>query len=370
MSSVATAPAPSKVEGSPMSSEIAKADRTPPVITTPDEFQSARQRWEGQNFHLLVPFTNISGLAPQHGILTSVIRINPDPTVGEVYAGLPFLKDGEKAIAKNGLRRIAEGLGVSIDLRHVSVGQMRHYWHVVAMASYRGIDGAPVRREASMEWDLRDGSDRLKGWTEKQISEARKHGLRACETRAINAAIRECGTGIKQKYSAAELARPFIAVRVMHTPDMSDPEIRKLVTQSALQGTQALYLPQGGVPGPAQVRNAFETDEEPPLVGRGATPAAVEQAEPAAAPEGLRVVKVDQKHGETNGRKWCRYVVVFSHGLEASTFDQKIGQLAIEAVERKAVVRIETFDNDRGTDLKALAIAETQVVLPIDGDRL
>jgi hypothetical protein len=58
----------------------------------------------------------------------------------------------------------------------------------------------------------------------------RKNGLRACESRAINAAIRECGCGIKQKYTRAELEKPFLVVRVAFQPDMRDPAIKEMVT--------------------------------------------------------------------------------------------------------------------------------------------
>src|SRR3954453_16010110 len=78
---------------------------------------------------------------------------------------------------------------------------------------------------------------------------ARKHGLRNCEARAINAAIRECGCGIKEKYSRQELEKPFAVVRVAFLPDMTDPDIKRMVTERALGGTTALYaLPPTALP--------------------------------------------------------------------------------------------------------------------------
>src|SRR5262249_13579315 len=97
----ATAPAEPKHMSTEQGLEKTSA-RTPAVITTPDEFFAARQRWQEQHYNVLTPFTNISGLAAQHGIITSVIQVNADKTVGEVYDGLPFLAGNEVALAKIG----------------------------------------------------------------------------------------------------------------------------------------------------------------------------------------------------------------------------------------------------------------------------
>jgi hypothetical protein len=101
-----------------------------------------------------------------------------------------------------------------------------------------------VTREATFEWDLRDGSDRMKGWTPTR-SPRPEERLRACESRAINAAIRECGCGIKQKYTRAELEKPFLVVRVAFQPDMNDPAIKEMVTQQAMSGVSA-HVSRGG----------------------------------------------------------------------------------------------------------------------------
>src|SRR6185369_11283233 len=95
------AAAPATTEPKHMSDEQGlekAAPKTPAVITTPEEYRGALLRWHEHHFNVLTPFANISGLAPQHGILSTVIQVNTDKSVGEVYdgtGGLPFLKDGE-----------------------------------------------------------------------------------------------------------------------------------------------------------------------------------------------------------------------------------------------------------------------------------
>lgn len=367
----------------------ALAIRLPDRITTPEEFQRAVTACQSQ-CHLLTPFANISSIAPMHAVWTSVVQINPDKAAGEIYDGviegrdarLPWLKEGEVALAKNGLRKIAEGLGIDVRLEYLSVGRVRHYWHVRAVATYKSLDGSVVTREASMEWDLRDGSERLKGFGTNQISEARKNGLRNCETRAINAAIRECGCGVKQAYRREELLKPFVALRVMFQPDYADPETKRLLTERAMTGTSALYATSA--PAPA-LRGAFEDEpatSTPQPVGRGSTAAASGQALPRSstvAPpppvddrpptaSSVRITDVKTKSGETKGRKWTRYIIVDSHGVEHSTFDADLGEAARRAKASGAWVELTEESDGTYANLVEIAPAGQQPELPSIGD--
>src|SRR3990167_7058141 len=224
---------------------LARTD-SPGVITTPRQFTESLARWSERHFHVLSAFTNISGLPAQHAIIASLVQVSTDLAIGEVYdgsGGMPFLKADEVALTKIGLHKIAECGGVSTSTIRTDPRTIPYFWEMKAVGTYRGVDGAVVTREATMEWDLRDASDRIKGFTPNQIKEARKHGLRDCEARAVNAVIRECGCGVKQKYTRKELEKPFVVLRVVFQPDMRDPETRRLVAEKALGGTNALYAP-------------------------------------------------------------------------------------------------------------------------------
>ena len=135
--------------------------RTPAVITTPAEYREALATWAA-NYNVLTPFTNISGIAASFGLIATVVKLNPDKAAGEVYDGLPFLKANEVAPAKVGLRKLAECGGISTSTTRTDPRTIPHYWEFKAVASYRGLDGSTITREATFEWDLRDGSDRLK----------------------------------------------------------------------------------------------------------------------------------------------------------------------------------------------------------------
>lgn len=308
--------------------------RTPAVITTPEEFRGSLSKWQNERYNVLSPFTNMAGLAPSFGLMATVVKLDPNPAAGEVYAGVPWLKGDEVSPAKIGLRKLAECGGISTDSERLDRGERRYYWSFKGIAQYRGLDGSIVRRTATFEWDLSDGSDRLKGWTPKQVEEGRKHGLRNCEARAINAAIRECGCGIKQKYSKAELERPFVVVRVSFMPDMSDPAVKQMVTERALHGTSTLYggreLGAGNPHGAIDAEHEAVTDE-PRAVGRSTTTAPAKSEPPKderPADYAVRIVDVKSVSGTTNRRNWTKYVVVDDRGEEHGTFDQKIAEYA------------------------------------------
>lgn len=377
-----TATAPVKTEPRTMSTDQTglekAAPKTPAVITTPEEYRGAVLRWQEQHFNVLTPFANISGLMPSHGIFSSAIQISLDASTQETYTGLPFLKRDDVAIAKRGLRKIAEGLGISTRLEYISVADKPHYWHVKAIASYRGLDGGTVEREASQEWDLRDGSDRMRGWTPNQISEQRKHGLRACETRAINAAIRECGCGIKQSYTRDELSRPFLAVRVMFMPNMDNPDERRAVLDRALGSTNAMY-PSRALPatGPAFDDEPLEP-AGPKQVGGGPSnpnaatpPAKVSAPDPDVPPcEGaVRIVEIKTSTGTRKDKTvWTRYAIIDSQGVQHSTFDKSIAEFAQKAKETKQWVELsEEVDGDF-RNLIEIAPAGQQPALPEMGN--
>lgn len=374
-------------QAAPQALTKASEAKTPEIITRPDEYTTALKGW-GDKFNVLTPFTSVSGIAPQHGLVASQVRINTDAAYGsekiagggETYGGLPFLNGSrgqqteELAIAKNGLRKLAECAGISYRTERTDPRTIPHYWEFKAIASYRGIDGSVVTREATMEWDLRDGSERMKGWKPNQITEGRKNGLRNCEARVINAVIRECGCGIKQKYTRAELSKPFLVLRVAFQPDMTDPEQRRMVAEAGLRSTSTLYGPPVRSLGAGSLHDDTVDDDvvdEPRRVGQGtaaaeATAAAKSEPDPDAPPsaDAVRVVKVDSRNGETKGRAWTRYTVMDSTGAECSTLDKTVAEEADKARQSKAWVELVCETNGNYRNLIEIIPAGSEPKLP------
>lgn len=335
------------------------------IIRTPGEYTEAMKTWAG-HYHVLSPFTSVTGLAESHAIIASRVNISANPDDGDVYGDVPYLKGGEVALSKIGLRKIAECAAITTRTARMDPRTIMFYWEVKAVASYRSIDGSTVSREATVEWDLRDGSPRLKGWTANQISEARKHGLRAAETRAINAAIREFG--VHQKYTRDELRKPFLVLRNVYQPDTRDPEIKKLVTENFLRGTAQLYA---GTPEPQQEWDDLDADApgqgEPKPVGKGSA------APPADEPpvEGaVRIEDVQEKPGTSAaGRAYVRYLITDSNGVEHSTFDGDLCDIASDAKKSRAWVSLRFQKKGEYTNLVGIDPAGQQPALPMDAER-
>lgn len=357
----------------------ASNDRTPAVITQPQQFTDALRRWEG-HYHVLTPFTNISGLGQSYGLFVSQVRINPDKSFGEVYDGLPFLSAGEVSIAKNGLRKLADAMGISIETLRTDPRTIPCYWEFKAVAIYRGLDGSPVRREATKEWDLRDGSAQMKGWKAAQIEEARKHGLRNCEARAINAAIRECG--IRQKYTKAELTKAFVAVRVAFQPDMSDPDIKRVVTEANLHATSALYPSRPAIAAAhVDVDVEAEAPVEPRVVGSSSAPASPAASMPETtttsagaadtppSEDAVRIVDAKAVPGTSKktGKPYTKYEITDSRGEVHSTFDAGLYDAAVKARDARAWVEVSIETQNGFKNLVEIAPAGQSPKLPDPG---
>lgn len=296
---------PSKAMESKMTDPAAAAtqalDRRPAVdaqiIRSPQEFVAQLEKWQRANYHVLSPFANFNALPPHWGILPTKVTIDPNADkagAGEVYQDGVFTKGDDVALTKMGLAKIAMAAGMTVESFRTDPRTISNLWEVKATARFIGINGTPQSRDAMEEFDLRDGSERAKQMQPKQLQQARIKGLRNCEARACNAAVRNYG--IKQKYTKAELQKPFVVIQMIYLPDMNNPIERQQVAERALAGSSTLYGH-----GPA----ALPAAASEPLDIIGATGGdVIEHAASTATPSdpGRLIVKVD-------------------HDMEAGTFD-------------------------------------------------
>lgn len=256
------------------------------AISTPEDYANRLQAWTRAHCNVLTPFVTFSALPPQHAMIASRVEINPNPAFGEVYRDELFCDEDEVAIAKNGLMKIAQAAGISIDTLRTDPRTIPNYWEFKAIGTWRGIDGVPMMQTATLEYDLRDGAPRSVTMSAKRVVRARQYGSRGAESRAINALIRQFG--VKQKYKLAEIAKPFVVLRVVFQPDMNDPEQRRMLAQQAMRGTSALFahMPMDVAPA-LPIIDADTVDATKPA----------ETAKPAEPPSeySMRVVGVEEK---------------------------------------------------------------------------
>jgi hypothetical protein len=250
------------------------------IIRSQGDYAQRLQTWRRERYHILTPFAAFSALPAHLGIVPTLVQLddNPDGPSGDVYQDKVFTRGDDVAVAKIGLSKIAQAAGMSIRTVRTDNRAIPNYWEVKATVRFIGIDGTPQEVESMEEYDLRETSERAKQMQPKQLVQQRIKGLRNCEARAINAAIRQYG--IKQKYSREELRKPFVVLRIVHMPDMTDPLVRQQVTERALAGTTALYGPsaaalpahqgvedlgQIGVDDPAEAARAIDSAPRLPL---------------------------------------------------------------------------------------------------------
>lgn len=207
------------------------------VIETPQDYSRYLEQQRTAHAHILSPVTDLGALPPNWVLVPSAVKINPDESAGEVYKDGLFCRGDEVALTKVGLRKIATAAGIGWTVVREDSGHVQNYWAMKCTISFRGHDGMMKPREASYEWDLRDGSPRVAGMSAKELSRARLNGYRRCEAGAINAGIREYG--LKQKYTKQELQRPFVVFNLVFKPETE--EQKNMLAQAALTGTTMLY---------------------------------------------------------------------------------------------------------------------------------
>lgn len=332
-------------------------------ITTPAEYEQSLRTWQAEHAHILTPAVSFSDLPPQSALVASKICLNPDPkSGGDVYQDGLFIKGEDVAIAKVGLSKIAQCAGISVDTERTDSRTVQFFWEVKATATWVGFDGTPQRCTGTVEYDLRDGSPRLKGFSAAQIDQARKFGLAGAETRAINRAIRQFG--VKQKYTKTEIQKPFVVVRVVFRPDMNDPVQRAIVTQQRMAGTTALYPHAGGgtaLPPPVEEPRAtvidghVVSDAKPvsptpaPVTAKAATTAIDEMPSAAAGPVRYTVTKVlKQKQEDGSFRFFLQTEQTIDSLLETN---EPIAIAAAAAKKASRAVELDLEKTSTGTQV-------------------
>lgn len=274
--------------------------------------------------HLLSPTIDPSYVPEFHEVSIRLVdvddRVEEQGGRGDVYRAAGWKPD-ERALTRHALDRIAGAAGLSWDpLRsgRVDDGSDPYYCHFRAVGYVRDLDGSRRTVTGEKVIDLRDGHPSIftadesrmkrkwidsgpnrgangpienpgfvKGWSEQRLSEARLHMVQMAETKAKNRVIRSLG--VKQKYRADELQKPFAVLALVLTGASSDPQMERLAKErmldAALQTSREIY--GADAPGQRQLRAPEETP----------APAEVRTA-PPALPSGPVVPEIDDDERE------------------------------------------------------------------------
>lgn len=202
--------------------------------------------------------------------------------------------DGDMIDFTGQLRLLPTGIG-SVDARDGSadIGE----WTPEKWVEAQRI--ADAQRKKTPEQDQWKIKAEVNGWTAERVMQVRKYGRQLAKTKSINGLARKLG--VRQSYTIEELRqRPFLILRALFQPDMSDPEIRRMITAAHLGSRDLLY------PGasPSQ-RQAIPIADEPrshahgePAIEGSVVPEEQERMETAAAPDDAEDVSFEDPKPE------------------------------------------------------------------------
>jgi hypothetical protein len=259
--------------------------------------------------NVLAPTTLIDFVPPDHMLSIRVVQFPVEGMQGATSNGTWYKTDGGKyALHRSALDMLAAAAGISTVSSIVSSPE-RFYWRATNTIRMKTFEGTWRTIVASREVDLRDGSADAKKLLDgnngaKALQNARIHGPQVCETKARNRAIR-AAIGIKGAYSPDEAERPFVFPALTWKPDVSDPEVKRMVAATELGIVEQVYgrRDQGQGPVLAAPDNTIDMlvhdggdDDEPVTTARPAQ-------QQRAAQETRRIAETVDATSETRERE-------------------------------------------------------------------
>lgn len=197
------------------------------------------------------------------------VKLNPDPTKGDVYIQQKGRKEWTDdrgkhypatpdlyAVTKNGLKKLADGAGIEmISSEHVipttcqkCVAVNQNCGKVVQCGNCRNKDVAyrvtiSVPQLTGEILNVADTHEIIvdnttPGMTDKQRAEFMKHLPQICEAKALNGAIRTA-LHIKGTYTLAELQKPFVVAYLV--PNLDHEGVKKRAIESMFQSSHRLF---------------------------------------------------------------------------------------------------------------------------------
>ena len=201
--------------------------------------------------------------------------------------------DGDLIDFTGQVRRLPTGIG-SLDARDGApdIGE----WTPVEWA--KRVDVANKQRAMTPkedQWKIRP--EPINGWTAERVIQVRKYGRQLAKTKSLNGLARKLG--VRQTYTIAELTRkPFVIMRPMFMPDLSNPRIAEMITAANLGARNLLYpgsaaLQEAPIAGDAAPVSHGHGDPHETIAGEVISPEAPERMQTDAAPEDTEEVVFD-----------------------------------------------------------------------------
>ena len=222
------------------------------------------EKYKGQGANVLMPSTMIGGLSEFHQPVIEAVQLSPNPADGDVYEDK---QNNKFRLTKQALVKLSNCAGVSwhpYETKRVDNRMDRDYVAYQAVGGIRKADGSSIAFKAEYDMDFevieeelraqytaraQKGNDDAKRkyieeGVRKELLFKRKHKVKLCEAGAMNRVIRSL-LGLKGGYSAAELQKPFVTVRIVIRPDYTDKDVRRQMMSAAVKSMTGIYGDSG-----------------------------------------------------------------------------------------------------------------------------
>jgi hypothetical protein len=218
------------------------------------------EKYQHQGANILMPSTMIGGLSEFHTPVIEIVQLSANPSDGDVYKDT---QSGKFRLTKQALVKLANCAGISwhpYETKRVDNRSDRNYVAYQAVGGIRKADGSSIAFKAEYDMDFeviqeelvnqytakaQQGSDEYKkkyieDSVKREILFKRKHKVKLCESGAMNRVIRSL-LGLKNGYTAAELSKPFVTVRIVIRPDYTDKDVRRQMMSAAVKSMTGIY---------------------------------------------------------------------------------------------------------------------------------
>jgi len=220
--------------------------------------------------NLITPVQHVDYIPPMHRVSLRAVVI--DPAGADVYKP-KFCEGHERAPGKTMILKLLQAAGGTVvESKRTDDGREQYVCEWQVRISVPQLDATRVEYVGSKRVDYRDGSAQVAAFTANQLASGRQFIPELAETKALLRAVRGA-LALRQKYTVTELSKPFVVPALVPDPDMSDPEVRKMVAAQSLGITDKLYGPERAALPPAAGKVIDVRPENDNRPGPGALPA-------------------------------------------------------------------------------------------------
>ena len=219
----------------------------PSALTTPAKVGDALTRLRSAGVNLIGPEVHLSSLPRLYAVSLRFALLDPfDPPMvgansGTKSNGIWYEQNGGGLSPHyTALNALARMCGVNwLDFRRVDTGTVPLYWRFAGRASIKLLDGRTIEVYGTGESDLRDASAEINGLSPARLAGMRAKGSQRAESIAKARILREIMC-LRQKYSEAEAAQPFVFA-ALEFQQPADPELDRLLALREMGMLDTIY---------------------------------------------------------------------------------------------------------------------------------